>query len=1445
MMTSLRGCALCFELRPPYSVRMIPSKHSWRAIMLSSLFRHGFITIEKARQVYEEVKKDARTRLFCCDNHLIDLAALLETEVEQLGGEFSIVLNVLSPDVLSKFISVLQSSVTLLDEEMQLEADDAMSFYYDCLRRFESKVYQRLRKWKRKSVQDNGTIEPLLKRSNLLPSSSEVAPISPKNFNCPLCGELRADSEMRDSWKNRKQNPILLSCLLTNNSVGIKLAQNVYRDILLHRRRFCKEHYIQAALIIGNAIKEKTGNFPLHGLDCIAMGLWQDFFERVKNVGALIDNKLVIQVIDVINFFSDCLVIFRDTNQWEAFFEANKTGGNSSAGTSSPLLWANKVKDECFTGASTSPSPSVDGIHQQNASICKEEEMETSAIDVLLNSSHDLALDKTYECGLCNNCSDPRAMFDRADMNLIFLSCLLMDDSIDGDSAKVTLSGITCGKEVLACKQHYALAVEVMRREVESLAKSSCKPDLSDVPETVWTDLLVKLWTYAVQIDDSVVVNLAALKKFYHECVAKSEVRLYVEEEASQSTREYEVANFSLTKSAPTCSNDQFDREKPPNFCGDFYNNENRTDRLENCIMQGTRLSRNRGCYLCGLVCAEDESRWGSMNPRQNLVFMSCLISCGIIKAEVAKELFQRLGSGRKRLCKQHYIQAASWIGQQVEKNWGRFPENGLFAMPREMLSAVMEQIQGCVTLLGEDEVLNFEELARFYDDCLAKYRHRSGWNEKISQDMEITTLERTQKSVPEAASKSAEFVPKESVVKEAKGAEILTCSLCDKAQPSKEMRSTSFSRASNALLLCSLVLKGALDLNVATNLYEQFSLNKEILCKKHYLDAELRGDESQNPDTSTPVMELLSRLQSISNALDKTLTLRTYDLNEFVSTCRRGEKVLAHLIKQTLQASSTQNSSSSMQTTAETLIAHAESHQNSSSGESQASAGSSEDPSAISKLQDSSSVFCCALCGVSVQKRDLCTTSPSYASFWSCYAFVVYCVLKFNVINVNRARLFYKDVSQKRLRICRKHLLDSANYISDYLKSTWDDLSLREHIDVPPEALNYLWEDMQIHLGKIGETAPSNYDDVAYFLEFCLTLLHMDEENMEASEEKDEIIDEDAIDADEPSDQVSAEDLLNNSNLENGVQKRLMTKTLCTICGNRCFLHEMRRSSRKLSHVVVLLSCIYAQDVDLYLTRRKRYAQQGLVPKYMCEDHYIQAAKYIGKEVETVNGAFPQNGLARTSEHVMEKFLENARIFKEKCGIEVELTRDSVVEFFDDCLSKYYRNHGWKKPEKSVEEANNVSADLPEGDSAVGSAVRSFENVSEHAEEISAADLLGQSSQNDEEWECAKASCSRTDPLQESFQESEQVDDILETNGNVATTSSGLAEEERLKRIMFCAALLQRNSKGSFLNRLVIFEERWLVHDSSKRTAVCVDKKDLPNFEDVNLQKRRSSNDF
>ncbi|KHJ82849.1 hypothetical protein OESDEN_17456 [Oesophagostomum dentatum] len=54
------------------------------------------------------------------------------------------------------------------------------------------------------------------------------------------------------------------------------------------------------------------------------------------------------------------------------------------------------------------------------------------------------------------------------------------------------------------------------------------------------------------------------------------------------------------------------------------------------------------------------------------------------------------------------------------------------------------------------------------------------------------------------------------------------------------------------------------------------------------------------------------------------------------------------------------------------------------------------------------------------------------------------------------------------------------------------------------------------------------------------------------------------------------------------------------------------------------------------------------------------------------------------------------------------------------------------------------------------------------------------------------------------------------------------LTAEERFDRLRICAGLLQRSNKESLLSRLVTCGEKWILYDTEKRTARCIDERDL-----------------
>ncbi|VDM69597.1 unnamed protein product, partial [Strongylus vulgaris] len=63
-----------------------------------------------------------------------------------------------------------------------------------------------------------------------------------------------------------------------------------------------------------------------------------------------------------------------------------------------------------------------------------------------------------------------------------------------------------------------------------------------------------------------------------------------------------------------------------------------------------------------------------------------------------AKKLYKELLRGRKRICHEHYMQAAAFIGKEVEDMWGQFPGLGIDEVPCN----IRQDLLACVQLYGE-----------------------------------------------------------------------------------------------------------------------------------------------------------------------------------------------------------------------------------------------------------------------------------------------------------------------------------------------------------------------------------------------------------------------------------------------------------------------------------------------------------------------------------------------------------------------------------------------------------------------------------------------------------------------------------------------------------------------------------------------------------------------
>ncbi|CAJ0595657.1 unnamed protein product [Cylicocyclus nassatus] len=127
-------------------------------------------------------------------------------------------------------------------------------------------------------------------------------------------------------------------------------------------------------------------------------------------------------------------------------------------------------------------------------------------------------------------------------------------------------------------------------------------------------------------------------------------------------------------------------------------------------------------CHICSAMRAPHEIRYSSRKMHQNIVLLTCMKALKLISSISARCMYKDILRNRKRICHEHYVQAASFIAKYVQNMWQQFPYEGIGAMPRNLKENLLTYIQVNEDI-DTDVTLSFNDIAQFFHDCLAKYR--------------------------------------------------------------------------------------------------------------------------------------------------------------------------------------------------------------------------------------------------------------------------------------------------------------------------------------------------------------------------------------------------------------------------------------------------------------------------------------------------------------------------------------------------------------------------------------------------------------------------------------------------------------------------------------------------------------------------------------------------
>ncbi|RCN39268.1 hypothetical protein ANCCAN_14796 [Ancylostoma caninum] len=350
-------------------------------------------------------------------------------------------------------------------------------------------------------------------------------------------------------------------------------------------------------------------------------------------------------------------------------------------------------------------------------------------------------------------------------------------------------------------------------------------------------------------------------------------------------------------------------------------------------------------CALC-----ENEQSRASFAPIPSkkvatIILLSCLARYNVITLEDAKKHYKDVFVSRKRVCKNHFVQAVMFLGWEIEQLSGEFPLNGISEAPAIVMNSLLVHLRKYRGLLDDTMPMEKKDVREFFNEYMVEFRDeitqristpnspeeelflKANANFDLKKEEESTSQIVIKEQLPEISDgrdtdSPAFFVPKEEI--EGQGVSNpssvnyhmpqssasssdegdvfseheprMTCVLCSVAYPISQMKVASRVPQRNILFLASMLIKGVIKVEDAVRIYSEFRRTQKRCCKKHYLEAaifvqqELKKCPGCLPNEARLPrfipMKFLQLLKERGDLIDKDVVLNATDVASFFREC-------------------------------------------------------------------------------------------------------------------------------------------------------------------------------------------------------------------------------------------------------------------------------------------------------------------------------------------------------------------------------------------------------------------------------------------------------------------------------------------------------------------------------------------------------------------------------
>uniref|UniRef100_A0A7I4XSP3 DDE Tnp4 domain-containing protein n=1 Tax=Haemonchus contortus TaxID=6289 RepID=A0A7I4XSP3_HAECO len=546
-------------------------------------------------------------------------------------------------------------------------------------------------------------------------------------YYCSLCRALQPIGTIRYRWSDKTSTAILISCFVKLDFLTLDDAKVIYDDIRSDLKYVCNDHYVEALLFLADEIEQRWETFPLELIDDVPVMIIRAVIRQIQGNISSFDVNVRLEAKHIRAFFKGCLTRYGPEVQRRRPSSLGATHVNVDDDNDALPYSLETPSPDCVEQTEGAEHSGID-VPGPSATVKEEdisqsiEECRSSLGDPMCEGDEDGArLDGPHctLCGVCRTEGDMRVLSSDVPQSVIIIGSLCNSNMIDIETARRTYNEVQL-RNGKFCKEHFIDAARYISREVQRLWGSYPGHGFQ-VPSSVRMDCVLFFEKIARSLGERVKLNENDLIRFYNDCMEKYHKKICWRHMQDPPESRENSPSSSRTSQFPTSETATMHHGESESCLLSSKGKRLNISPSENdTSVKKPKRQKDYYCAVCSCFRPAEDCREASLPDL--LIVIACMAMDYKIDVHTKAKLGEEILYGWRFLCKQHYIEAATFIYCDVKQNGESLSERNFTCLSDLTKYSLCERIEKHWDLIDTRLVVRDDEISCFFNDCQTRY---------------------------------------------------------------------------------------------------------------------------------------------------------------------------------------------------------------------------------------------------------------------------------------------------------------------------------------------------------------------------------------------------------------------------------------------------------------------------------------------------------------------------------------------------------------------------------------------------------------------------------------------------------------------------------------------------------------------------------------------------